>query len=211
MARSLTRREDWPMDWVGVRRAGGQLLPHCLRRRKTALNWSLAEDPGANPMACAATGLCQRVAGMNGSTFSSSIREKTAPGKGSSPASAASLSGGLGLGHVTEGGENRELHAQLSQAVMAVIHGCKTPLASGFLATGAPWKQISGSTLTSSGQAVIRAQKKRQTYLCQLSRRGRLLSSRRRSSQSGCKEWSNATNSSPWVVTRRWASSCRTM
>ena len=197
---------------MGVRRSGGhQLLHPCLRRRKTALNWSLAEVPGANPMACAATGLCQRVAGMNGSTFSSSMREKTAPRKGSSPASGASLSGGLGLGHVTEGGEDGELHAQLSQAVVAVIHGCKTPLESGFLAAGGPWRQISESTMTSSVQAVIRAQKKRQTYLYQLSRRGRLLSSRRRSCQSGCKESSSATNSSPWVVTRRWASSCRTM
>jgi hypothetical protein len=28
MARSLTRREDWPRDAVGVRRPGGDLLPH---------------------------------------------------------------------------------------------------------------------------------------------------------------------------------------
>jgi hypothetical protein len=33
MARSLTRREDWPRDSVGVRRPGGDPLPQSLSRQ----------------------------------------------------------------------------------------------------------------------------------------------------------------------------------
>ena len=46
LARSLTRREDWPRDAVGVRRSGGNSLPHC---------WSCrVPSPGTAPSNCQA-------------------------------------------------------------------------------------------------------------------------------------------------------------
>ena len=123
LARSLTRREDWPRDAVGVRRPSGQPLPRCRRRHATALNWGIAAATAAKPMAYATTGLCQTITGVNGVDLQLLDQSEDRTQQRLQLSDYCPLLWRAWLGHLTQGIENGELKEQLNHAVVALIHG----------------------------------------------------------------------------------------